>query len=501
MRRCRDRMPRAWLLGFALAAVVAAPAMALTFVDFGADREAALRSQAGNLFGGIGNPLTANGPIVQGAAGANSVGLASGLHVSRVLRGDAAGPAASKLGQNADQIAFWPTDDDPKWGFVCIEAGPTTPGVQRVKLTGADRGTVETVLTGTSGCDGIRRTPWGTILATEEDDTSTALEIYKPTSTTGVSYNRDTLALTDTVGTDESGNVVPRPAIGHFAFEGLGIYPDGTLYAGDELGPSGRRNGGALFKFAPQTPATDRTAAEQAKLDNPKFKSLSPFAAGDLYALELGGSNNGQGDQLGTGRWQGPIDAAHASAEGQAKGTGFYRPEDLDIDPIAAAAGQVRVCWTNTGNAGIANYGEVLCLDDRAASGQPTGTRPEVQQFVTGNPELNQPDNIAFQPKTGIVYVIQDTPRVNGTSVPGDVWACLRDGADVDLQSDGCVRVITDKAAGSEPTGLTFDGSGTRAYLNIQHSPDNPNTALNESSFDEMLVIDGFTPDSAIDAR
>lgn len=86
---------------------------------------------------------------------------------------------------------------------------------------------------------------------------------------------------------------------------------------------------------------------------------------------------------------------------------------------------------------------------------------------------------------------------MNGTSVPGDIWACLRDRADVDLQSDGCVRVVTDKAAGSEPTGFIFDGSGARAYVNIQHSPDNPNTALNESSFDEMLVIDGFTPDSA----
>jgi secreted PhoX family phosphatase len=494
-------MPRAWLLGLGLAAAVAAPAMALSFVDFGAEREAALRSQAGNLFGGIGNPLSATGPVVAGAAGANSVGLASGLHVAQVFRGDASGPAASKLGQNADQIAFWPADDNPKWGFVCIEGGATAPGIQRVKLSGGDRGTVETVLTGTSGCDGIRRTPWGTILATEEDDSSTALEIYKPTQTTGVSYNRDTLELTDTVGEDESGNVAPRPAIGHFAFEGLAIYPDGTLYGGDELGPSGRRNGGAMFKFVPQTPATDRPAAEQAKLDNPKFTALSPFAAGDLYALELGGANNGQGNQLGTGRWQGPIDAAHASAEGQAKGTGFYRPEDVDIDPIATAAGRVRFCWTNTGNSGIANWGEVLCLDDRSTAGEPTGTRPEVQQFITGNPELNSPDNIAFQPKTGIVYVIQDSPRVNGTSVPGDVWACLRDGADADLQSDGCVRVITDKAAGSEPTGFTFDGSGTRAYLNIQHSPDNPNTALNEGAFDEMLVIDGFEPDNATAAR
>ncbi len=499
--RSRMRMVPAWLLALALLAAVAVPAVALTFVDFGADRDATLRSQASNLYGGIGNPLAANGPIVPGAAGASSVGLASGLHVAQVLRGNVSGPATEKLASNADQIAFWPTDDDPKWAFVCIENGTTVPGVQRVKLTGADRGTVETVLTGTDGCDGIRRTPWGTILATEEDTSSTALEIYKPVNTTGVTYDRTTVTVTDTVGEDESANVVPRPAIGHFAFEGLAIYADGTLYGGDELGPSGRRNGGAIFKFVPQTPATDRTPLEQEKLDKPKFKDLSPFAAGDLYTLELGGGNNGQGNQLGTGRWQGPIDAANASAEGVAKGTGFYRPEDMDIDPIALAAGTVRFCWTNTGNAGIANFGEVLCLEDRPLAGQPTGQQPEVQQFLTGNAELNQPDNIEFQPKTGIVYVILDTPRVNGTSVPGDVWACLRDGADLGFETDGCVRVMTVKTAGSEPTGLRFNAAGTRAYLDIQHSPNNPNTALDEASFDEMLVIDGFTPDSATAVR
>jgi len=277
--RSRIRTLPAWLLALALLAAVAVPAAALAFTDFGAERESSLRAQAGSLYGGIGNPLTATGPIVSGAAGANSVALASGLHVAQVLRGDVAGPPQSKLASNADQIAFWPTDENPKWAFVCIENGTAVPGVQRVKLKGADRGTVETVLTGTDDCDGIRRTPWGTILATEEDTSSTALEIYKPVDTTGVAYDRSTLALSDVVGDDESGNVAPRPAIGHFAFEGLAIYPDGTLYGGDELGPSGRKNGGAMFKFVPQTPVTDRTAADEAKLGKPKFKGLSPFAA------------------------------------------------------------------------------------------------------------------------------------------------------------------------------------------------------------------------------
>ena len=29
--------------------------------------------------------------------------------------------------------------------------------------------------------------------------------------------------------------------------------------------------------------------------------------------------------------------------------TGYYRPEDMDIDPIALCKRRVRVCWTDTG--------------------------------------------------------------------------------------------------------------------------------------------------------
>lgn len=502
MRSRMSRTARAFALGVGLAIVVAIPAVAVSFVDFGAERESELRSSASSLYGGIGNPLASTAPTVAGAAGPNSVALASGLDVTQVLRGNPAGPPESRLGQNADMIAFWPEDDDPSWAVVCIEAGTGTPGVQRIKLRGGDRGKVETILTGTSSCDGIRRTAWGTILATEENDDGWAIEIYKPLQTTGVVFNRASGATSDAVGADESENVVPRPELGRFAWEGIGLYPDGSVYAGDELGPSGRQNGGAMFKYVPETPVGDLPASVRDKLDRPKFAGSSPFAAGDLYALELGAetSNNGQGNQVGNGRWEGPIDPAAASAQGQAEGTGFYRPEDLHPDPIAAANGNIRICWTNTGRADIGNYGEVLCLNDRPAS-VPTGERPEVQQFAAGNPQMNQPDNLEFQPKTGIVYVIEDTPRVAGVSVPGDIWACLRDGSDVDLQSDGCVRVLSVKTAGAEPTGFIFDGSGETAYLNIQHSPNDPGTTLNESTFDEMLVIEGFDPDSATAVR
>jgi hypothetical protein len=90
---------------------------------------------------------------------------------------------------------------------------------------------------------------------------------------------------------------------------------------------------------------------------------------------------------------------------------------------------------------------------------------------------------------------------VDGVSKPGDIWACLRDGADDGTLNDGCVRVVSVATAGAEPTGFIFDASGNRAYLHVQHSPDDPATALDESTFDELLVIDGFRADKAAAVR
>ena len=489
---------RAAAIALAASAVIAAPAAAITFVDFGKQREEALATQSDDLFGGIGEPLSASATTVPNSSAEESVELASGLDVANVLSGDVEGDLQEKLGQNADMIAFYPSDTRPRWAIVCIENTEDKPGVQRIRLRGRNRGKVETILSGTRSCDGIRRTPWNTILATEEREDGWALEIYDPLKTTGVTFDRASGALSG----QDAGNVKTRPVLGRFAWEGLHVFDDGSVIAGDELGPKNRANGGALFKFVsdrkPSGPASTTFLAD------PANHAASPFAEGKLYTLEIGDAENrGQGNERGKGRWIGPVDPAAARAEGQAKGTGFYRPEDLHADPIALAHGEVRVCWTNTGNVDIANYGEVLCLDDRPDNDAAnTGMTPEVQQFLQGNPYMNQPDNLAFQPRTGIVYVVEDSPTVNGEDKPGDIWACLRDGADKDLQSDGCVMVASVTTEGAEPTGFTFDATGKRAYLNIQHSPDDPATTdLDESTFDEMLVIDGFEPRSATATR
>src|SRR4029453_4789208 len=100
-----------------------------------------------------------------------------------------------------------------------------------------------------------------------------------------------------------------------------------------------------------------------------------------------------------------------APAQALQRVTGYYRPEDMDIDPIALSNGLLRACWANTGrfsHAGgstVENSGvnsEIMCLTEEPPSAAvptpPTGTIPRVERFVPGSSERAMYDNVAFQP-------------------------------------------------------------------------------------------------------
>ena len=159
---------------------------------------------------------------------------------------------------------------------------------------------------------------------------------------------------------------------------------------------------------------------------------------------------------------------------------------------IALRSGNLVLLWNNTQNEDSQHYGETLSLTD--SDPDSSASKPVVQTFVEGNVRFNQPDNIEIQPKTGIVYVIEDHPF-------GEIYACLRDGADQDLQSDGCVPMLSVIDPDSEPTGFIFDGTGTRAFLHIQHGQQ-PASLLDFDSnpvngqTDDLIVIEGFKTDN-----
>jgi secreted PhoX family phosphatase len=201
----------------------------------------------------------------------------------------------------------------------------------------------------------------------------------------------------------------------------------------------------------------------------------------------------GQGCEIGNAAWV-PVAAATARPDADIVGaTGFYRPEDLEIDPNYTGEG-VRFCFANTGNAGAANYGEVLCGVDRLPnSASATSRTVVVNRFVEGDTQLNAPDNVEIQAESGVVYVIED-------SAFGDVWACLPDGSDRDIKSDGCVRALSLKDRTAEPTGFKFHPNGRLAYVSVQHSQDPANAKVDDYNTDDVVIVSGFEAVSAVRA-
>jgi hypothetical protein len=473
--------------------------------DYGARVEQRLKRSSMHWFG-IKGPLEASAPSTTGAyrtpaqKAEDHVLVADSLKVEYVSR---------EMANNADQFAFWPSDESPTHLIFCIEefnpkvlknaAGQElylpgglvkkwTPGVQRINLRTR---AVETILRGTAGCDGIRRTPWGTILATEENDFGGAYEIIDPLSIS----NHTVLDRANGTVVDENGlpstKIVKRPALGTFAWEGIAILPSGVVYAGDELrpgepftgagnGPDG--DGGAIFKFVPANPRT--TTAPIGQL------SESPFVAGNLYAMQVSCTTvqqYGQGCEVGHGAWI-PVSAPNARTDAHKNGaTGYYRPEDLELDPMYKDnAGGLRICWMDTQNEGAKSYGEVVCATDSAPlvanSAQRTVT---INRFLEGDMDMNQHDNIEFQPLTGNVYVIEDHAN-------GDIFACLPDGTDRDIKSDGCIKILSVKDSSAEPTGFKFTADGKTAYMVVQHTNDANMPLVDDYPTDDLIKITGF---------
>jgi secreted PhoX family phosphatase len=415
------------------------------------------REEDSKVFGFSGS--VANSGLSIGAPAANAdatalITLAKGLRARTVA-------SSIDAGANIDQIALWPDAARPTHLIVMNEQGAAQPGVQRIRLSD---GLVETILSGTSSGDAIRVTPWGTILAGEENGADgQMLEIIDPLNVTGVFFDRASGVVTGGTGSEK---VVARRGLGRLSFEGLAILPNGVVYYGDESRPSAGAAGGAYFKFIPSQPRVGGTPIANL--------SESPLAAGKIYGLKLSrGSNNGQGNNTGLGVWVevpstsiGNLRAAAATL----KLSGYYRPEDIDIDLKALSAGKVRVCGANTGNETDHNYGEIICIDDGALAQSTTNVaNPEVQFLALGNAEFAMPDNVVYNAKKNFWVFHEDADGVS-QGRNNDIWACAQDGSDFDTLSDGCSRFATLNDLTAETTGGIFDASGKHFYVSVQHN-------------------------------
>lgn len=383
-------------------------------------------------------------------------------------------------GNSTDMMVLWPSDS-PTHLITAVEGGRQdlgggkfNPSVQRINLS---TGLVETILRGLTAVDPIRITPWGTILIGEETTNGGAYEILNPLTTTNVT-------VTDRTTGDNTAPtlVAKRTALPAIAWEGIVILPNGVLYAGDELRPGTGtmdRDGGAIFKFIPTTPHVGTAVSDLAQ---------SPFASGSVYAARVSCTPSvqyGQGCEAGNTEWI-PVSAANARNDADAGGaTGYYRPEDMEQDFGYTGPG-VRACWANTGDANALNFGEVMCFIDEAPLTAPAGdvSQARIYRFLEGNPQLNQPDNLAFQPNSNALFVIEDNPN-------GEIYACLADGHDLDEKTDGCALIACVKDDSAEPTGWLFSNPNVKGemdvYVSIQHSNDN-----------NMPLVDGYRTDDVI---
>jgi hypothetical protein len=481
-----SRRLRGVVIGVAAAALAAGSVYALSKSDPGAGYEHSLWAQSKVIYG-FGHPLEAgatNG--ANEAPGAAAVEAAQGLNVSVV---------SDLVGEDADMIALWPNDNAPTQAFICNEIDSTLPEnlgkptVQRVDLS---NGHVTNMITGTKSCDPIHTTAWGTLVFGEENGAKGRIyEIFDP-----MSFDGNTIVtVNNTAGTtSDPTRVAVQIALGQLSYEGIVVLPDGTTYYSDELRPANGKPGGGMYKFIPTTPHTGGPIASL---------SESPLVAGNVYVMRLGLRSNpidyGQGSNSGGGRWvaltstlPSTNNTYNLAAQALAAGgyTGYYRPEDIDLDPAAWARGQTRMCWNNTGNDTQGNWGETLCLEDRAAADFATGREPIVEPFVIGSPELRMPDNLDFQPGTGILYVLQDASTTVEAGATNDaVWACLPDGADADILSDGCVRVLNSLDGNAEWTGIQFLGDGKSFLIDHQHRTQD-GRAVPETT--DMLRVSGL---------
>lgn len=452
--------------------------------DFGMKVQHMLNAKSEKLFG-FEDPLmsSAEGSVSReaGQRAYDLIELAGGLRATILTR---------EAGNKADMFSFWPANN-PTHAIICIEGGSEVigtlpsgadklnPSVQSIDLA---TGEVVTLLRGMNRCDGIRTTAWGTVLASEETTNGQAYELIDPLTMVNHTVVDRASGIIVAADGNTSTNVVKRDALPTMAWEGLTVLDTGVVIAGDELRPGSNgvdSDGGAIFKFVPSVAASGPIAD----------LGDSPLSAGSVYAMQVSCRDSkqqlGQGCEIGNAAWI-PVSPANARMDADMLGaTGYYRPEDLHKDPVYSGEG-VRFCWTNTGNEDAKNYGEVVCGVDAKPMLAASDTRSVVvNRFVEGDPDFNAVDNLAFQPKTGNLYVIEDHRN-------GDIFACLPDGADRDIKTDGCVKVLSVKDQSAEPTGFGFSADGKMAIVSIQHSADDLMPMVDDYRTDDIVMITGF---------
>lgn len=335
---------------------------------------------------------------------------------------------ANETGPDAGQYLFIP--------FETSEAG-----VQRIDLkTGLTKTIVHPGTQGFSKGDASRWTPWGSYLTAEESwgkgsTKGRLFELTNPTTATGVGDS----------------SFVHRAIVPRVAHEGLAFDKKNNLYFTDEF------NGGGIYKYVPASPAATT--------------GNGYFSAGQTFVLQVNGGN--KANTVGSFVWipitdatGGPIDGisvmnADGTIDGRettkvVKGTGYQRPEDMEIKTLANGDEMLFLATTSTHEVYSINLdsNEVKLFVSRGTLNESTG--------LSVGTSLANPDNLAID-ADGNIYIVEDQP-----AGMADIWF-VRD-ANNDGVAESIARWASLSTIGAEATGLYFDKFDANvAYVNVQH--------------------------------
>ncbi len=243
-------------------------------------------------------------------------------------------------------------------------------------------------------------------------------------------------------------------AVARVAHEGLAFDKNNNLYYIDEL------DGGSIYRYSSATPNN----------------GASFFSAGTNAVLRVG--EGSAANATGSFSWVPFTNASGAalpgavsvtdpngvlSVDGRAsaalaafKGTGYQRPEDLEMQTRAngeqvlyvTATASHQVYSINLATQRVQSFVSRATLD--AATGLPVGVA------------FTNPDNLAID-ADGNIYVVEDQPAGQA-----DIW--LAKDADGDGVAESVGRWASLSTLGAEPTGLYFDiANPNLAFINVQH--------------------------------
>jgi hypothetical protein len=295
--------------------------------------------------------------------------------------------------------------------------------------------------------DAARWTPWGSLLTAEESWSDS----NKPVSIYGRLFE-----VTNPLADPADISMVHRGILPRVSHEGLAFDKKNNLYFIDE------RNGSHIFKFTSTNPSA--TSGDDF------------FAAGQTFVLRVGDGT--VKEATGSATWIPLTDVNGAplpgavvvtdpngltALDGRAtpkladfRGTGFDRPEDMEIKTLKKGKQMLFVATTS-------NH-KVFSIDLSNDTVKLFVSR-DTMDMATGLPvgdAFKNPDNLAIDAK-GNIYIVEDQP--GGVQ---DTWFAK------DEDGDGVAEAIGKWASlstvGAEGTGLYFDKFKPNiAYINVQH--------------------------------